>query len=379
MQDNLRSLKVQEVYAWLYPIAKQVGVTRLANITGLDTIGVPIWTAIRPTSRSLVTSLGKGLDDTSAKVSALMESIEVWHAETIECNKHWASIEDMLRTESIIELPHLKQLQRYNIREGDPIAWMCGTDLLSGEKCWTPWDCVSLDMTATRSSFVQHSHGLAGGSTVQEAEIYAMLELIERDAIAQWELDDLSLDSRPILEQASINRHELVEIIRRVEVYACVAFIDISILPEIYVYACFLVDNESSTLDPVGTCAGYAAHPIPYIAALKALLEAIQARAAMIAGAREDLDVEEFTRSRNADEARSMRKIFSAPKISKPFPSSEQIMDVNDTHKKLLIALEAKGCNRIISHDLTKQSVRVPVVKIVCPRLKIPQVSFERA
>lgn len=40
-----------------------------------------VFVAIRPTSRALSTAQGKGLDRDAAKASAMMASIESWHAE----------------------------------------------------------------------------------------------------------------------------------------------------------------------------------------------------------------------------------------------------------------------------------------------------------
>lgn len=75
-------------YAHFMP---RMGITRLANVTGLDSIGLPVYTAIRPNSRSLATSQGKGFDADSAKASARMESIETWHAEQIQKPLYWDS------------------------------------------------------------------------------------------------------------------------------------------------------------------------------------------------------------------------------------------------------------------------------------------------
>ena len=54
-----------------------------ASITGLDWIGIPVYQAVRPNSRNVPVSLGKGLTRAQAKVSALMESLEGFHAEEI--------------------------------------------------------------------------------------------------------------------------------------------------------------------------------------------------------------------------------------------------------------------------------------------------------
>ncbi len=64
-------------------IWRAVGLTRLADITGLNHIGVHTFVAIRPNAKCLTTSQGKGVTKTLAKVSALMEAIEDWHAEEL--------------------------------------------------------------------------------------------------------------------------------------------------------------------------------------------------------------------------------------------------------------------------------------------------------
>src|SRR4051812_20202893 len=57
------------------------GITRVANVTGLDRLGVPVLMAIRPNSRSLTVSQGKGVETDAAWVSGVMEAIELAHAE----------------------------------------------------------------------------------------------------------------------------------------------------------------------------------------------------------------------------------------------------------------------------------------------------------
>lgn len=64
-------------------LSKVMGVTRIANVTGLDFVGVPVVMVVRPKSKSLSVSQGKGLSLDAAKASGLMESIELYHAENI--------------------------------------------------------------------------------------------------------------------------------------------------------------------------------------------------------------------------------------------------------------------------------------------------------
>src|SRR5271165_1964703 len=57
--------------------AQALGVTRLADITGLDRIGIPTYSAIVPQSDDAMSVYtGKGLRPIDAKVGALMEAIE---------------------------------------------------------------------------------------------------------------------------------------------------------------------------------------------------------------------------------------------------------------------------------------------------------------
>ena len=65
----------------MLPLAQALGVTRLSNITGLDSIGIPVVVACRPNSRGLATAQGKGIDLAAAKASALMEAVERQQAE----------------------------------------------------------------------------------------------------------------------------------------------------------------------------------------------------------------------------------------------------------------------------------------------------------
>jgi ribosomal protein S12 methylthiotransferase accessory factor len=51
-----------ETLARVRPHMASIGVTRLGNITGLDHIGIPVAIAVRPNSRSVAVSQGKGLD-----------------------------------------------------------------------------------------------------------------------------------------------------------------------------------------------------------------------------------------------------------------------------------------------------------------------------
>jgi len=76
-----RTATLEQTWARFAPAAKRAGITRIAELTGLDTLGIPVFAAVRPLGRSLSTQQGKGITPLAAKVSALMESLETWTAE----------------------------------------------------------------------------------------------------------------------------------------------------------------------------------------------------------------------------------------------------------------------------------------------------------
>ena len=72
----------EETFARITPYLQSCGITRCAEVTALDVdLGVPTYCAIRPAALVLQTTNGKGLTSISARVSALMEAIELHHAE----------------------------------------------------------------------------------------------------------------------------------------------------------------------------------------------------------------------------------------------------------------------------------------------------------
>src|SRR5437879_1103477 len=73
------------------PHASRMGITRIAVLTGLDVIGIPVAAAYRPNSRSISVHQGKGSTLAAAKASAVMEAAESFHAENLQLSLLLAS------------------------------------------------------------------------------------------------------------------------------------------------------------------------------------------------------------------------------------------------------------------------------------------------
>ena len=72
-----RTVPAAETIRRVAKTAESLGVTRLADITGLDRIGIPVYSSVVPKSRdSLSVYNGKGARPVDAQAGALMEAIE---------------------------------------------------------------------------------------------------------------------------------------------------------------------------------------------------------------------------------------------------------------------------------------------------------------
>ena len=79
--DHDRCLTPEATLSRIRPHFASLGITRLGEITGLDSLGIPVAFATRPNSFSLSVNLGKGRDQASARASAAMEAAEIAIAE----------------------------------------------------------------------------------------------------------------------------------------------------------------------------------------------------------------------------------------------------------------------------------------------------------
>src|SRR4051812_2635964 len=102
----------EETLARVQPVAPLAGVTRVADITGLDRLGVPVTLAIRPNARTLVGSSGKGTTQVAATVSGLMEAIEIHHAEHPQLRPEVHTHRELERTGAPVAPRHRLPLSR---------------------------------------------------------------------------------------------------------------------------------------------------------------------------------------------------------------------------------------------------------------------------
>ncbi len=135
-----RLVAPEETLARIQPHLASVGITRCADVTGLDRIGIPVYCAIRPANRSIQVSNGKGLRPVDAMVSAFMEAIELFHAEHPDGRIERGSLKSLRRAgRRAIAPDRLRDYRTDTFFSQDfVIDWVKGEDLLSGEEVWLP-------------------------------------------------------------------------------------------------------------------------------------------------------------------------------------------------------------------------------------------------
>jgi ribosomal protein S12 methylthiotransferase accessory factor len=290
---TIREVAAQKTLERIRPLLSGFGITRVANITGLDTIGIPVVTVVRPLARSLTVSQGKGVTLELATVSGIMESIEVFHAE--QCRPP-AVLDHVLacRHSPAFLDPHRLALRTdADLSDLRRIPWIEGEDLLDRNRKLIPEELLNLDFTLrdTPPIFLGSSNGLASGNTRTEAIVHALCEVIERDQTSFWSADQ----KRP--ETAANGRVKLETVkdpLCRSLLDACfTAGLDlfvwsISTSIDIPAFVCTIADRRRRT--PYAQHAtGYGCHPFPTIALSRAITEAAQSRLTHISGLREDL------------------------------------------------------------------------------------------
>ena len=170
---------VAAMRAWM----AEFGITRLARLTGLDSLGVPVWSAIRPNARTLAQSQGKGVDDASAMASAVMEAIEVRTAERDDLPARRASKAQLQRegcASDTIDILLSKGAQP--IGDDEEVDWLEGEDLMTGQTVFVPYEVVGFSLDPMTARYWQTSDGLASGNTIWEAVFHGLCERVERDA-----------------------------------------------------------------------------------------------------------------------------------------------------------------------------------------------------
>jgi ribosomal protein S12 methylthiotransferase accessory factor len=372
-----RSRGPEETLAAYAPLMPRLGITRLANVTGLDVVGLPVFMAIRPNARGLAVSQGKGWDAASAKASALMESIESWHGERVERPMRYESYRALLGSEPVADVNELPRKKGAVLRPDVPILFVEGFDLVEQRRIWVPMESVTTNFvlpSRAANTFFQSTNGLASGNHLLEAIVHALAEVIERDALAMC---DLNQPDEASARQVDISTVEDIYCRQTIDLLASagvgVAAWDVTSDVGIPAYAATIFESRPRPAwRPMGVFSGYGCHLAPGVALVRAISEAVQSRLTMISGSRDDMLHRDYRHCSNEDDrARfSAAVTASAPTLDARERRSLSTPTFEGDVAVLCEALARIGVTQIIVVDLTREEIGVPVVKVVVPGLE---------
>jgi ribosomal protein S12 methylthiotransferase accessory factor len=360
----------------LRPCWDLIGLTRLANITGLDRIGIPVTLAIRPNSPDIGTNCGKGLTLQTALASAGMEALEHHCGETFSGEVFVDSYETLRKHRRTIPIERLAIAKNSLFHPAAPERWCIGWDLVGDAEVAVPYEQVKVSWpsrlrAAHLSCFQTGTNGLASGNSLAEATVSALLELVERDAIAcHLGAQDATGRPLPIVRLDSIEYPVVRDLLARLhsaEVETYVFDLTTDLLVPTFHAAIF--SREGTSFLP-GT--GWGAALDAETALVRALTEAAQTRLVQIYGARDDLFrrkheavlLQDCNRFRLACDEND-RLVDVDDLASMRFPTFEQDIEA------IIHRLGAVGLEQVIVFDLTPEGVAdLAGVRVIVPGLE---------
>lgn len=373
-----RRVAPAETLARVRPLLADMGITRIADITGLDTIGVPVVMVCRPNARSLAVSQGKGIVLDAAKASGVMEAIESYHAEHVRLPLRLASFAEIATEGPVVDVPRLPRTTMSSFHPLRQTLWVEGLELMSGEALWVPYEMVhtnfSLPLPTGSGCFAMSSNGLASGNHPLEAISHGLCEVIERDANALWALSggmdivDTRVDPDSIDDD---DARSILDAFRAANV--AVGLWDTTTDVGVPAYACVIVDRSVNYFRQLYHALGTGCHPVREVALLRALTEAAQCRLTYISGARDDGDRAFFERARNPERVARIRgQIQAVPAPPRSFSSSDSWTSLRflDDVAWELERLEAAGIKQAIAVNLTRPEFDIPVWRMIVPGLE---------
>lgn len=416
-----------ETLAKIIPICKEIGVTRISDITYLDRLYIPNFSAILPgTEDSIWVYSGKGSTKLQAKASALMESVERYcslpssyprnpiHGTYSQLSKNYDKV---LHPYEVVESVN----DTYNDRKS--VAFLPGFDILRNEKVLVPAELVLYKYTppspSVRVFSYSHTNGLASGNIVEEAICHALCEVIERDAVS---IGDLCSSDIPysILKNILNSINETNNgVIEKIQISADEFVDDSSLFPDVDISEIsmdfepirFLVKRfaqkgitlmiknitqkdlniptfVASSVEWISSnygyfAKGYGTHPDARIALIRAITELSQTRAANIQGARDDLRKIQYQHNDEIYKRKWQFMRSSSPTGYSRNRNTIMFSEINtysnkgivDDIKLILDRLKKAGLKRVIVVDLTHPNIRIPVVRVIVPGLETFEVA----
>lgn len=368
-----RSRSPEKTLTLVAPFLEVAGITRVAVVTGLDTLGIPVVMVTRPAGRSLSVTQGKGSTLELAKVSGIMEAIEHYHAETIERPLRYASYDDF-RSERTVDITRLVSTGMGST--ADPCLWIAASSLVDSATTWVPFETVHLDyrlpLPAGSGRFLASSNGLASGNCLDEAIVHGLFEVVERHHAALFYERDVRSQAARRVAISSIDNSDCQLLLDKIAAAgARVALWDLSEPLGVPCFLCDLIDGTRETFRPLPRARGLGCHANKAIALSRAITEAAQSRLTNIAGSRDDILDSGLQSANQAANWHLAVKQHAETRDGKTFDAipSFDFATFEQERAWLVDRLLQSGIGDPVVIDLSKPGWPVSVVRVVVPGL----------
>lgn len=359
-----RASKPSQTLTTIEPFLHQYGITRIANITGLDTLGIPTYVAYRPNARSLSCSQGKGVSHDLAKISAIMEAIEFYYGEHLPSPDLYGSFNELNKAYNLFPIDTIKKALLKRDLLNAHLGWLKGFNLIDEKPVYFPHNLISLDKSTYNSGSLAlwpSSNGLASGNTYEEALCHALFELIERDS--------QETDSDKIVDLTRISDPVCQKVVDTILQNVRMVVTDIrNHQLSMPVYKAVIVDKKNANRLSLGII-GHGCHLSAQVAFLRAVTEAAQARLTYISGARDDIPLHLFSTTPLYRTVKKQSSNAILQELNKIPETMTEMLNI------ILDRLITHGHRQVIVYRLTPETYPFQVVRAIVPTLHMDEAS----
>lgn len=357
----------------LESVCALAGVTRVAEITGLDRTGLHVYQATRPDAEiacdTFTVFSGRGGNSQQSRVGAIAEAIERHCGE----RRHYpperlvrGAARDLRDRRDVVDLDRFNLPGDVGYTGREQMEWVPATSLTSGLEQLVPACTVFYPYeppTGCVAPLRYFTTGFGASAMLDEAIIHGLNEVAERDAAALNRIirncpavDLESIDDEAVCAELKHLTEAGLNVVVRWITATDVGIPTFNVLCE--------DPQERNTLYISG---GYGCHPDKSVALTRAIQECAASRVGTISGAREDLDKfkhrsEDYQRYRQRYaywfDVREAVDYATLPSLQRP-------TNVDDI-AAVVGAFGRLGFDSLVV-DLTRPELQLRVVKVLVP------------
>ena len=411
MNGTSRIIPVDKTLLHVNEIAKEIGLTRIADITYMDKLYIPNYSSVLPGTEDYIwVYSGKGPTKQHAKASAIMESIERYSSLPRSYTKKFVTgtYNELTKSYSILHPYEVIEPLSFDFHDDMFMDYVKGFDIINNEDILVPAGLGLFRYNPSSPSInpfaFQHTNGLASGNVLEEAVCHALAEVIERDAISLAQLrasaipfhilynvfnslqrqgypvkpfsKDTFQDDYTIFPDVLVSEKDylpITKLIKKFEKFNIKLIIK-EVTTNIKIPTFNVACVEWISHDYGYLAEGHGTHPDKRIALLRAITEVSQTRVANIQGARDDLRKIKYNNN-NTDDKNAWQFMPSKKTINFSEIMTYQNEDILDDINLIVKYLKEAGLKKAIIVDLTNPNIKIPVVRAIIPGLETFMIS----